>query len=319
MSILVETLFRPLAQFYDQKDVEELRMNAVGVVIVVRRGGAIEQFETPDLSWLRIVHICQSLANYRNMRFDIQEEPNLSTTTLEGHRFECLLGASVSKRVSMTIRVKHPQQITLQDMGLDERGIAYLQNALDNHWNVVISGGAFTGKTTLLNNLLSRLPESRRVISAEDTPELETERFWQGVALYAAREESQGAGQRTYPQLFNHKMRASPDNIVFGEISIQNAKAALTALNTGARGFFCTVHAEGPDTVPQRFEDNINTANEHAGDVKEYMERLVDLVIQIRRCEKNGKRYISELFEMKNQVYIMKNGSFVNGSEGRER
>lgn len=310
MSRLVEVLLKPLADLYNREGVGEVRMVEPEQVILAYRGGRKEIIDAPDLTWNRVLSICEALANLHKVNFDAETESNLSTITPEGHRFECLVGASVGKRISMTIRVKHQQPITLYDLGLKDDGINYLQNALDNHWNIIVSGGTYSGKTTLLNNILSRLPHDRRVISAEDTPELETEQFWQGVSLYAAREQSQGTGQRTYAQLYNHKMRSSPDNIIFGEISIDNAKAALTALNTGARGFVCTVHADGPELVPRRFEDNINTAGEYAGDVEKYMRDLVDLIVQVKLNPVTEERYISDLYEMKNGVYIMKDRKY---------
>lgn len=318
MSRLLDEMLKPLSAYYADIELEELRMVQPEQVILVYRGGEIKKLEDKALTWKRIVYICKALANTMKLKFHVENEPNLSTTTPEGHRFECLCGPSVGKKISLLVRVKHAKEITLYDMGLCDAAIAYIQAALDRQANFIISGGSFTGKTTLLNNLLGRLPEDRRVISKEDTPELETERFWQGVALFAAREESQGTGQRTYSQLYNHSMRASPDNIVFGEISLQNAKAALSALNTGARGFFCTVHAEGPELVAQRFDDNINTAGEHSGDVQEYMTRLVDIVIQIRFDENTGQRFISELYEMKTKRYVMKGGIFFGFEQEEE-
>ena len=102
--------------------------------------------------------------------------------------------------------------------------------------SIVVSGSTNTGKTTLMNMLLAGLPDDRRVIAVEDTPELHLDRFWDGVGLLAAREASPGSGMVGWRQLYDHVVRITPDHVVFGEISTLNAFAALAALNSGVTG-----------------------------------------------------------------------------------
>lgn len=306
-NILLERLLTPLSRHYADKNVVELRAKEPLKLIVERRdlSGRIQEVDEPDLTIARIRLICRALANSRGLEFDPVAKPQLSTILPGGHRFECLLGNSVVSGLSLAIRCKHPAKVTLEDMGLPPELIGYLHTALDRQWNIAISGSTNTGKTTLLNNLLSYLPDDRRVVSAEDTPELEVSRFHNGVALLAARDAAQGAGLRTWQQLYDHKMRISPDNILFGEISTQNAFAALNVLNTGARGWLCTVHAESAELVPSRFQENINAAGRNFPHAGEFMRRLVDLIIHIKR-DPQGQRFISDIYEMKNDRYIMR-------------
>lgn len=310
MSELLTTWLEPLAAIYDHPDVSELRMRQPGVVIVERRseGKRLEEVKAPEVDHHYLSVLCQALANARGIRFDIDEYPNVSTTLPEGHRFECLFGKSVASGLSLAIRCKHPHKISLYDMGLDDYLIEYVRDLLHRQANVVISGSTYTGKTTLLNTLLSFLPDDRRVVSMEDTPELEVERFWNGTSLLASREKAQGLGTRTWQQLYDHLMRISPDNIIFGEISTENAFAALNVLNTGARGWLCTVHAESPERVPERFAANIQQAGQTFPDVRGFMQNLVDVIIQIKRDPHTGTRAISDIWEMKTNRYLLKNG-----------
>ncbi len=306
-ALLIERLLTPLSRHYDHPDVVEVRTKVPGQIIIERRdlNERICEVQADDLTLHRIKTICRALANIRGLEFSEIDKPQLSTTLPGGHRFECLIGNSVITGLSLAIRCKHPHKITLEDMGLDDALIAYVKTALEKQWNIAISGSTNTGKTTLLNNLLSYLPDERRVVSAEDTPELEVDRFYNGVSLLAARDVSQGAGLRTWQQLYDHKMRISPDNILFGEISTQNAFAALNVLNTGARGWMCTVHAESAELVPARFQENINAAGGRMSDVADFMRKLVDLVIHIKR-DNRGQRFISDIFEMKNDRYVLR-------------
>ncbi|QFT29578.1 Type IV secretion system protein VirB11 [Labrenzia sp. THAF82] len=310
--VLLEKILEPLSRHYAGSEVVEVRTKVPGKLIVERRDldNRIAEVVEPELTLYRIKTICRALANMKGLEFDPTAKPQLSTVLPGGHRFECLLGNSVVSGLSLAIRCKHPHRVRLEDMGLGPDMIAYLKAALDQQRNIAISGSTNTGKTTLLNNLLSYLPDDRRVVSAEDTPELDVGRFYNGVSLLAARDTAQGAGLRTWQQLYDHKMRISPDNILFGEISTQNAFAALNVLNTGARGWMCTVHAESAELVPARFQENINAAGQTLPDAEGFMRKLVDLVIHIRR-DPRGQRSISEIFEMKNDRYILREGRTV--------
>ncbi|WP_068317863.1 ATPase, T2SS/T4P/T4SS family [Polycladidibacter hongkongensis] len=306
-NLLLNQLLRPLAQHYANPQVVEVRMRAPGRIIIERRGARerLSEVEDAGLTHNKIVQICRALANVAGLQFCEDNHPSVSSILPAGHRFECLVGPSVATGLSLAVRCKHPHAISLHDMGLDDEHIAYIERALEQQWNIVISGSTNTGKTTLLNNLLSFLPDERRVVSAEDTPELSVERFWNGTALIASRDAAQGAGLRTWQQLYDHKMRISPDNILFGEISTQNAFAALNVLNTGARGWMCTVHAESPQMVPARFQANIDASGQRLEDVASFMGGMVDLVIHIKR-DNYGRRGISDMWEMKHNRYVLK-------------
>lgn len=304
--LLLQRLLEPLSRHYDSPNVVELRSKQIGEIILEVRGEdeRYRRVKEPLLTQKRIIEICRGLAHIGGLTFDPDTAPKLSTRLPGNHRFECLIGNSVASDMSLAIRCKHPYDVSLEMMGLDQHHIAYLSDALNNQWNIAISGSTNTGKTTLLNKFLSFLPDDRRVVSAEDTLELETDRFFNGVSLIAARDKAAGAGFMDWQQLFDHQMRISPDNLIFGEISTQNAFNALNVLNTGARGWLCTVHAESAELVPSRFQENINASGQILPDVAGFMSKLIDLVVHIRRTNE-GQRFISEIYEMKNNRYIL--------------
>ncbi|PLW77189.1 CpaF/VirB11 family protein [Cohaesibacter celericrescens] len=306
-NMLVKRLLEPLSRHYDSLNVIELLSKKSGEIVLEVRGEKerFKRIEEPELTRKRILEICHTLSCVGGLEFNPDKSPKLSTRLPGNHRFECLLGNSVASDLSLAIRCKHPYDVSLEQMGLDKTTIDYLRHALDSQWNIAISGSTNTGKTTLLNKFLSFLPDDRRVVSAEDTLELEMDRFFNGVSLIAARDSSAGAGFMDWQQLFDHQMRISPDNLIYGEISTQNAFAALNVLNTGARGWLCTVHAESAAMVPSRFQENINASGQHLPDVAGFMSKLIDLVVHIRRTD-DGRRFVSEIYEMKNDHYVMR-------------
>lgn len=304
----LEVILEPLSRHYEDPNVIELLAKHPGqITLEVRNNPArFVNIIEPDLDLRQITLICRALANYSGLEFNPVTAPRVSTIIPPlGHRFECLLGNSVRTGLSLAIRCKHPHDISLEAMGLDQSHIDYLKDALDQQWNIAISGSTNTGKTTLLNKLLTFLPDERRVVSAEDTPELDVDRFANGVSLMAARDTAQGGNMLSWSQLYDHKTRISPENILFGEISTQNAFAALNVLNMGARGWMCTVHAESAKLVPARFQSNIDASGQILPDAAGFMRELVDLVVHIRRTPA-GTRFVSEIYEMKNDHYVLR-------------
>lgn len=312
MASAISTIMRPMAQFYDDPSTVEMRMTEAGTVILDRRGTGKFTVPAPELTLARIEDICRSLANFTGVKFHPDTAPKLSCIVPEvRHRFECLVGASVQSGVSLAIRCKHPYTPTWEQVGVTAEVVAYLQAAMDRKANMIIAGGTNTGKTTLINKLLGFLPDACRVVAAEDTPELEIDRFWDGVGLLAAREASNASGMIDWRPLYDHKMRATPDYVIFGEISTQNAFAALGALNAGINGFMCSIHASSPEEVIHRkFDQLIAWSGQTMPRVAEYLVNLVDVIVQIKRDD-DGNRRITDIYEPSASRWIMRDGVFM--------
>jgi len=310
MASAISTILRPLASFYDDPATIEMRITRPAQVILDRRGVGKTILPAPDLTLARIEDICRSLANHAGLRFDPETAPKLSCVIPEArHRFEALLGASVQTGVSLAIRCKHPFTPSWEQIGASPAVVAYLETAMLAEANIIVSGATNTGKTTLLNKLLGFLPDHRRVVVAEDAPELAIDRFWDGVGLLAAREAGGSTGMIDWRQLYDHQMRATPDHVIFGEISTQNAFAALGALNSGITGFMCSIHAESPHQVLNRkFEQNIAWAGQSMPRISEFLAELVDVIVQIKR-DRDGYRRITDIYEPRAGRWVMKDGT----------
>jgi len=312
MTSPISIILGPLAAFYDDPNTVEMRMTRPKRVVVDRRGQGKITLDAPELTLARIEDICRSLACVTGVKFHPETAPKLSCVVPEvRHRFECLVGASVQTGVSMAIRCKHPFEPSWEQVGAAPAVVAYLKSAVLAEKNMIVSGATNTGKTTFLNKLLRFLSDSRRVIAVEDTPELEIDRFWDGVGLLAAREASTASGMVDWRQLYDHQMRGTPDHVIFGEISTQNAFAALGALNSGITGFMCTIHAESPYQVLHRkFDQMIAWSGQTMPRVPEFLAELVDVVVQIKRST-DGYRRITDIYEPRNDNWVMRDGDFL--------
>lgn len=310
--IVLETVLEPLARFYSDETVVEIRMVKAGEVIVDRRGEGKSRHPAPDLTLARVETICTTLSNRHGLKFNSDTHPKLSCVLPGKHRFECLLGASVQSGLSMAIRCKHPFDPTWEQIGVSEAIRDYILQAVDGLQNIIISGATNTGKTTVLNKMLDVLPEDRRVVVVEDTPELHIDRFWDSVGLLAEREKTNESGMLDYRQLYDHKMRITPDQIVFGEISTTNASAFLAALNSGAEGVMCSIHGNSPHQVIHRkFRQNVAWSGQSVPDIPELLMETVHAIIQIKRSP-DGWRRITEIYEPLNDRFVLKDGKEVS-------
>lgn len=314
MAPILANILRPLSAHYEDPATVELRMSEPGAVVVERREQGKFRIEDAALTLPAVELICSSLANLNGLRFDGDSAPKLSCVLPEGHRFEALVGASVQSGLSLAIRCKHPFTPTWAQLGAAGDVERWLGSALARSANVVVSGATNTGKTMLLNMLLAQLPAERRVIAVEDTPELHLGRFWDGVGLLASREESASAGRVGWRELYDHVVRATPDHIVFGEISTQNAYAALSMLNSGVTGFMCTIHAESPrQALERKFDQNIAWAGGAMPRVPEFLRELVDAVVQLARGP-DGYRRIESIYEPRRDRYAARGGALLSSA-----
>ncbi len=303
---IVAQRLAPLLKYYSDTTTIEVRINKPNFITIDRRGVEKIEVEDVDLSLAKIESICQTLANINGLKFHADDTPKISCVLPQGHRFECLVGATTKTGVSLAIRCKHPFIPEWSNFGVGKKTQKYLIDAVRNNQNIIISGATNTGKTTLLNMLLKELPREKRVVAVEDTPELELDHFWDGQSLLASRDEHSQDGKITWRAIYDHLMRITPDNILFGEISTSNAFAALAALNSGVTGFICTIHAESPiQAIKRKFVQNIAWSGQKMSDIPEFLGEMVDLVIQIKRSDK-GIRQITDIYQPKFQNYIMK-------------
>lgn len=326
---IYKRIVAPLAKYYDDPRTIEVRLNGPGKIVVDRRGEGKQLIDDPELTQAVIEKLCKSLSNGRGLNFNADTNPILSTALDEGHRFECLVGPSVRSGLSLAIRCKHPftptwdQLIAATQKGnrdflddaMERRNIKceseikdLLIEAMIKGWNIAISGGTNTGKTTLLNLLLSSVADFVRVIALEDTMELFLDRFWDGNGLLAARESDNNSGMVDWRVLFDHVNRITPDRVPFGEISTKNAFAVLGTLNAGATGVSFTIHSTNPKhAIHRKFDQNIAWAGMKMDRIPEFLTEMVDLVVQIKR-DQDGFRRITDIWQPRNDNFILKDG-----------
>ena len=221
----------------DDDEVSEVMINGPGQVFVERRGRvepmALELSD--EVVWRAAIQIARPLGK------DPEKEPIIDARLGDGSRV-AICSPPATPSAAITIRRFGGREFTLrelQEMGsLPSLVVREAESILRRDGNLLIAGGTGSGKTTLLNALSTLLPAGGRVISIEDTLELQLRR------PNCVRFEARGLkGDVTIRDLVRHSLRHRPDHIVVGEVRGAEASDLLQALNTGHGGSLATLHA----------------------------------------------------------------------------
>lgn len=236
-----------LEEVFDDEEVSELMINGPGQVFVERRG-RLTPLEAPRLDDEAIARAAIQIA--RPLERDPVTEAVIDARLEDGSRV-AICSPPASPTAVITVRRFGGRAYTiteLEEMGSLPAAVADETAAiLRKDGNLLIAGGTGSGKTTLLNALASLLPAADRIVSIEDTLELQLRRS--NCVRFEARGLSGGV---TIRDLVRHSLRHRPDHIVVGEVRGAEAADLLQALNTGHGGSLATVHANNATSALSR-------------------------------------------------------------------
>ncbi len=243
ISPLLGSLLRPWEGFLDDLTLVEIMAVKPGeFVLETHKGEFLHHLDTRlTLSyWEGLIH---TLANEQGLEFKPEGQGLLAAILPDArrggwHRFEAMWGDRVQNGISVSVRLRRVQSRTMEDFGLEQSSILSLKKALKKGSSMLISGGTSSGKTSLLNILVKEIPLDKRIITIEDTPELDLPHpHWVSyrVPRYAS------SRHLSYQSLIDHVVRMRPDILITGEISVDNCFPILRLLNTGHKGFMSTL------------------------------------------------------------------------------
>lgn len=291
-----------IEEYLNDDSVNEIMINTNSSGYIEKNGVKHPiSFHTTDNELIRIA---QKVANKVGSRFD-RSSPIVDAWLSDGSRFHCVMPPISPDGVCITIRKFLKTKNSLSDFCSSDEMRDYIVRAVASKRSMIIAGGTSTGKTTLLDALISSVSSNDRIVSIEETAELVVEHNHH-VRLVARPQNSEGLGQVTLSQLVKASLRMRPDRIVLGEVRSNEAFDLLQALNTGHAGSMCTVHANGPEEVMFRLASLAMFA--HAGmDFESLLKQAqfgIDLIICVDRNE-CGSRYISSIHKS-----VFDNGKF---------
>ncbi len=279
-NVVLESLLKPLAEFYTPSFVEEIAINHAGQVWMRLHGARVPwvSYAAPNLSKQYLVDLIHTVANIYERPFNPTHGVPVVYATLPGnHRFSAIAGPNVQyderdvtggvalnirggsafdtsfenyhlKRGAELLRVKPRERVRPDDPY--ER----LMAAINDGSPILISGATATGKTTFLNHMLTLINQGSRVITVEDAREI---RVPQENRVHFVLSRTEQNNDFNYARLLDLVVRMTPDVIIGGEISTDNASVLWEMLGTGHDHFYTTIHAESADAAYAAFADRI--------------------------------------------------------------
>lgn len=223
-------------------------------------------------------------------------DPIADVALPDGSRMHVVVPPICPTGPKVSIRRFSSTPLTLDDLEslemFDAATRSRLEQAVHDRMTIAVSGGTGSGKTTLLNALLAEVPQTERLVTIEETPELRpTCAHW--VSLVARPPNIEGIGEVSLADLFRATLRMRPDRIVVGEVRGIEALVAIDALSTGHPGSLVTVHARSAGDVLERFVRLAVGGGLSETTLRSRVGDAFDLIVHIDRVE--GKRRVSEV------------------------
>ena len=294
---VIKAKLKPLESLLSLPDLVEISTMRAGEVALEMTHTGYAFKEMPELTLDYWTKLCYVLGNKDGVVFDPVNQPRISTRLPGGHRFEAMIGKSVESGVSVSIRLNRKVPVSFEDFGISKALKEEIINAVEEGQAIIISGGTSSGKTTFLNLLIQHIPLHKRILTVEDTRELELPHR-NCVSYIVSRNEKNPTID--WPQVIDHLMRSRPDIIVAGELSIANTFALISLLDTGHRGFMSTVHSNAchlalEETIPTK----VHLSGRSIPGISDYLKKTVDWVIQIQKVQEGSsfQRRVVEVWQ----------------------
>ena len=309
-------ILQPLA---DDPSISEIMVNGKDDIFVERHG-QIERvpinFESTD----RLEHVIQRLA--ARVGREINDlNPIVDARLADGSRVNAVNSNIALNGPILTIRKFSKDRMNMADLirqgDISEDAADFLKTLVRVGYNIFVSGGTSSGKTTFLNILSDYIPPQERVIVIEDSAELAIRGHENLVRLEAKNANAQGKGEISIRDLIRASLRMRPDRIIVGEVRSGEVVDMLAAMSTGHDGSLSTGHANSPRGMLGRLETLFLSASGFPVEaVRSQIAEAIDIFVHLARTD-DGKRRVMEITELYgyedgyfklNQIYKYKPG-----------
>jgi len=300
----------PLEPLLSDRTISDILVNGASQVYVERRG----KLALTDVRFnndAHLINIIDRIVSAVGRRID-ESSPMVDARLKDGSRVNAIIPPLALDGPSLSIRRFAVELLSIEDLtrlGTLTAEVAQVLSAIvRGRLNVLISGGTGAGKTTLLNLLSGFITETERIVTIEDSAELQLQQP-HVVRLETRPPNIEGRGAVTQRDLVRNSLRMRPDRIVIGEVRGGEALDMLQAMNTGHDGSLTTVHANNPREALGRIENMVSMTgiNFPAKALRTQIVSAIDLVVQVERQEDGRRRVVSvqETNGMEGEVITM--------------
>ncbi len=283
-----------LQELVDDRQVTEIMVNGREKIFIERNGRTMlwgKSFDSEE----QLEDMIQQIVSRVNRMVNVSN-PIVDARLEDGSRVHVVLPPIALDGPAVTIR-KFPEPITMEKLihygSITVEAAEFLQVLVQSGYNIFISGGTNSGKSTFLNALSAFIPQEERVITIEDSAELKIQQVDNLVRLEARNANSEGEGEVTIRDLIRAALRMNPSRIIVGEVRSGEAFDLLTAFNTGHSGMG-TGHANSPQDMLSRLESMVLMAAElPLPAIRTQICAAIDILVHLGRLRDRSRRVLS--------------------------
>lgn len=301
--------FGPLEPLLKRDDISDIMINGAHTTFI-EVNGQIQKSGVNFRDNRQLLNICQRIVGQVGRRVD-ESSPICDARLVDGSRVNVIVPPLAIDGASLTIRKFKKDKLTLDRLveygSISVAGAELLKIIGRVRCNIVVSGGTGSGKTTLLNCLTKYIDSGERIITCEDSAELQLQQP-HVVRLETRPPNIENGGAITMTDLVRNCLRMRPERIIVGEVRGPEVMDLLQAMNTGHDGSMGTVHSNSPRECISRIESMIAMAGYTLPQktLRELIVGSVDIIIQAARLRDGSRRitHITELVRMEGDVVI---------------
>jgi pilus assembly protein CpaF len=301
--------YGPLEPLLARDDIADIMVNG-SQKCYIEVGGKVKLTNVRFRDDAHLMNVCQRIVSQVGRRVD-ESSPICDARLPDGSRVNVIAPPLSIDGAALTIRKFKKDKLTLQQLvkfgSISPEGAEVLRILGRVRANVLISGGTGSGKTTLLNCLTAFIEKDERVITCEDSAELQLQQP-HVVRLETRPPNLEGEGEITMRDLVKNCLRMRPERIIVGEVRGPEAFDLLQAMNTGHDGSMGTLHANSPREALSRLESMITMGGYSlpSRTIREMIVSSIDVVVQAARLRDGSRRitHISEVLGMESDVIV---------------
>lgn len=299
-----------LQELIDDKTVTEIMVNGADAIFY-ERDGRIYTWDRHFESREKLEDVIQQIVSRSNRQVN-ESIPIVDARLKDGSRVNVVLDPVALNGPILTIRKFSEEAITMEDLirweSISQEAAEYLKVLVKAGYNIFISGATSTGKTTFLNVLADYIPKTERVITIEDSAELQIHGIENLVRMEVRQADGDGVSNVTLRDLIRTSLRMRPDRIIVGEVRGEEALDMIQSMNTGHDGSLSTGHANSPQDMLSRLETMALFASDiPIQAIRKQIASSIDIIVQLERLRDRSRRVtaIAEVLDCTEDAYIL--------------
>lgn len=299
-----------LQELLDDNTITEVMINGYQNIFI-EQVGKISKWEKEFQSKEKLEDIAQKIAGKSN-RIVNESTPIVDARLSDGSRVNIVLSPVAIEGPVITIRKFFKMPITIDKLielnSISKDVAIFLENIVKAKYNIFVSGGTGSGKTTFLNALSNFIPNDERVITIEDSAELQINSVSNLVRLEARNANIEGSNAITIRDLIRSSLRMRPDRILVGEVRGEEAIDMLQAMNTGHDGSLSTGHSNSPKDMLSRLETMVLMGMDMpVTAIRGQIASAIDIIVHLGRLRDKTRRVLEivEVLEYKDGIIGM--------------